>query len=159
TPLADTMLALLLARTIMAATSAGLFEALAGEPLTAQQVADRCNTDPRATEKLRYALAGTGYRRASARTYRLAPAARRWMLADSKISLRDATLHRYLDLQFMSHFEEYLRTGRPLDYHQTLSAEQWAIYQRGQLSHARLAAAEVALRAPVPRRARLMLDL
>lgn len=159
TPLADTMLALLLARTIMAATSAGIFEVLADGPLTAQQVAARCNTEPRATEKLLYALAGAGYVRASARSYRLAPVARRWLLADSKTSLRDATLHRYLDLQFMGHFEEYLRTGIPLDYHRTLSSEQWAVYQRGQLSHARLAAAEVALRAPLPRRARLMLDL
>lgn len=159
TPLADTMLALLLARTIMAATSAGIFEALADGPLSAQQVAERCGTDLQATEKLLYALAGAGYVRIDACAYSLAPVACRWLLADSKISLRDATLQRFLDLQFMSHFEEYLRTGIPLDYHRSLSDDQWEVYQRGQLSHARLAATEVALRAPVPRRARLMLDI
>jgi len=159
TPLADTAVALFLARAIMAATSLGIFEALAAGPLVPAEVAARCGADPRAIAKLLFALAGSDYVRVRGERYELAPVARRWMLTSSRYSLRDATLHRYLDLRLMEHMEEYLRTGRPTDYHETMSEEQWDLYQRGQRSHALLAAREIAWRVPAPRGARTMLDI
>jgi hypothetical protein len=51
TPIFDTMMAMMLARTIMVATKHGLFEALAPGPLTADEVAKLCKTHPRATEE------------------------------------------------------------------------------------------------------------
>ena len=44
TPLGDTHVAFMLARTIMVATKVGLFAALARQPATAPQVAQRCET-------------------------------------------------------------------------------------------------------------------
>ena len=93
-PLADTLGALLLARTVMTATKLGLFEALADGPLTAGQVASRCDSDPRATGKLLFALAGARYVRAENQRYALAPMARKWLLKASRTSLHDAVLHR-----------------------------------------------------------------
>jgi len=61
TPLAQTIMGMWLARTIMVGVKLGIFEALKGAPLTATQVAARCHTDPRATEKLLFALAGSDY--------------------------------------------------------------------------------------------------
>ena len=43
---------IMLARTVMAATKLDVFESLAPAPLTAEEVAQRCGTHPRATEKL-----------------------------------------------------------------------------------------------------------
>ena len=80
-----------MARTIMAATKLGIFEALASGPLPAHQVAAHCGTDPRATEKLLTALAGSGYVRAEHGQYALAPVARTWLLTDSQES-RVATM-------------------------------------------------------------------
>src|SRR5947209_346960 len=51
----------------MAATELGIFEALGSEPISATEVAERCSTDPRATEKLLFALAAAGYARAGRR--------------------------------------------------------------------------------------------
>ena len=42
TPLMDTLVALLLARTIMTAASVGIFQALDSQPLTADEIANRC---------------------------------------------------------------------------------------------------------------------
>jgi SAM-dependent methyltransferase len=169
TPLADTLVAIWLARSIMAATKLGVFDALADGPLEPNEVAARCGTDPRATAKLLGALVPTGYLRwqpdetatacRPAGRFALAPTARRWLLRGARRSLHDATLHRYLDWEFTEHFEQFVRSGEPLDFHATMTPEQWQIYQRGQRDHARLAADEVARRTRVPRGATAMLDV
>ncbi len=198
TPLLDTMVALLLARSVMAATKLGVFEALADGPLTARETAARCATDEDATAKLLSALVGARYvrvvparhapahlaRRAEIETppgihaegqagaaalmegdmslasrFALTPVARRWLLSSSAFPLGDAVQHRYLDLALLDHAEEYVRTGVPLDYHQTMDATQWDLYERGQRAHALLSSREVVWRTPLPRDARAMLDV
>jgi 2-polyprenyl-3-methyl-5-hydroxy-6-metoxy-1,4-benzoquinol methylase len=159
TPLADTMVALLLARTIMTATKLGIFEALEDGPLDASQVAKCCKTDERATRKLLFALAGTRYLQAKGDEYSLSPIARKWMLKSSPQSLHDATLQRYLDAALMEHAEEFLLTGEPVNFHDKMPPEQWEVYQRGQRSHALSAAPEVAQRTPVPPNPQQMLDI
>ena len=60
TPLMDTLVALLLAKTVMAATALGVFDVLEERPLTAFQVAEACNADLVAMEKLLRALCACG---------------------------------------------------------------------------------------------------
>lgn len=159
TPLADTMVALLLARAVMAGTSLGVFDALASGPLTAGEVAARCGADAGATDKLLFALAGARYLRRRGGRYSLAPVARKWLLADAPQSLRDAVLQRYLDARLLEHAEEFLRTGRPTDFHAKMTPAEWDVYQRGQRAHAVYSAPEVARRTPAPRDPRAMLDI
>ncbi|MDQ2733070.1 MAG: methyltransferase [Armatimonadota bacterium] len=158
-PLVDTLIAQLFARTIMAGTRMGIFDALERGPLSAPEVAAQCGTDPRATEKLLFALASSGYLHARGDQYRLAKVARKWLLRSSPGSLRDATLQRYLDLKLMDHAEDFVLTGRPADLHNSITPDEWELYQRGQRSHAIYAAPEVARRTPVARGARRMLDI
>lgn len=159
TPLADTMVALLLARALMAGTSLGLFDALAARPLSPADVAARCGTDARATEKLLFALAGARYLRFRGGLYSLAPVARRWLVSGEADSLRDAVLQRYFDARLLEHAEEFVRTGRPVDFHSKMTPEEWETYQRGQRAHAVYTAPEVARRTPAPRDPRRMLDV
>jgi ubiquinone/menaquinone biosynthesis C-methylase UbiE len=91
--------------------------------------------------------------------YALATVARRWLLASSPQSLRDAILHQFLDAQLIEHYEDFVLTGRPVNMHATMSPEQWGVYQRGMRSGANLYAPEVARRTPVPKGARDMLDI
>ena len=158
-PLADTMLAMLLSRTVVTGSGVGVFEALADGPRTPAEVAARCGTDPGATAKLLFALAGARYLREQDGRYGLTAMARRWMLPSAPHSLHDAILHRKLDTALMEHAETYLRTGIPTDFHTKLTPEEWAVYQRGQRAHALWSAAEVARRVPVPRGARTLLDI
>jgi hypothetical protein len=61
TPLMDTLVALLLAKTVIAATAVGIFDALEAEPLTAAEIAKSCGSDAKATEKLLRALFACKY--------------------------------------------------------------------------------------------------
>ena len=66
---------------------------------------------------------------------------------------------QFMDEQFIAQMESFVRTGAPIEIHEHMTPETWEIYQRGMRSGARLATPEVALRLPVPRDARAMLDI
>src|SRR6185312_393659 len=156
TPLLDTIIALLLARTVMVATRLGVFETMAGQSRRVEEVAEQCGTAPDATRKLLDALVGTGYLHVHDGRYSLAPVARRWLLKDSPRSLHDAILMQFMDEQFIAQMETFVRTGTPIEIHEHMTPETWDIYQRGMRSGARLTTPEVALRLPMPRHARTM---
>jgi SAM-dependent methyltransferase len=159
-PLLETHVAMMLARTIMAATRLGVFKALAKGPLLAQQVATHCGTDPCATEKLLTALAGSGYVRAEHGQYALAPVARTWLLKDSPQSLRDKMLFQQSEWEWISGYEEFVSNGRSRDLHRVLSDDEvWGSYQRAMRALASGSASEVARRTPVPVGARDLLDI
>lgn len=158
TPLIDTLVALLLAKTIMAATAIGIFHALEGEPLTIDEIAKRCASDPQGTTKLVWALFACRYLKYRGNLFSLAPLARRWLSRDCLNSLHSAILHRNLDLRFMN-FEEYVRYGKCQDFHSDLSPEDWQVYHYGQADHAAQMIAEVIDRIPLPPNASDLLDL
>jgi SAM-dependent methyltransferase len=158
-PLLHTQMAYTLARVIMAATQLGIFEALADQPASAAQIAERCSTDPRATEKLLFALAATGYARASDGGYALTPLSRKWLRRESPHCLADKLLLQFAEWDWLEHSEDYVRTGTPLELHDTLAGDQWGIYQRGMRALASSFASELARRLPVPKAARDMLDV
>ena len=160
TPLFDTMFTMLLARTIMVATKVGVFEALAAQSLAASEVASRCRTHAAPTTKLLNALVGAGYLRMVGERYSLAPVSRKWLLAGSDQSLYDNMLFRFLEWDIVGRYEEFVRTGVPLDVHRSVTSDaDWDLYQRGMRSLAGLSAPEVASRTPVPPNARDLLDI
>lgn len=158
TPFIDTF-AFLMARTLMAATKLGIFEALAGGPRAAAEIARQCGTHPEATRKLLDTLTSQGYLRQKAERYALPAFARKWLLKDSPSSLRDVILMRYVDWEWMSHMEQFITTGQPLDIHGTMSADDWGSYQRGMRALASVGVGETVRRTPVPAGARAMLDI
>lgn len=159
TPLLDTIVALLLARSVMVGVRLGVFEALADGPYTAAEVADRCGTHPQATDRLLSALAGAGYLRRVKYGFGLAPVARRWLLKGSAHSLYDAILLQFVDARLIEQTERFVRTGEAAHLHEALGADEWDVYQRGMRSGANIAAAELARRLPVPPGARDLLDI
>jgi ubiquinone/menaquinone biosynthesis C-methylase UbiE len=158
TPLMDTLVALLLAKTVIAATAIGIFDALEAGPLTAAEIAERCGSDRKATEKLVCALFACKYLRHRNNGFTLAPVSRRWLSRKAFRSLHSAILHRSLDLRFMN-FEEYVRFGKSQEFHAALSPEEWRIYHRGQADHAAQIIDEVIERIPLPCHAMDLLDL
>lgn len=158
-PLLETHIAMLLARAVMEGSRLGVFEALADGPLTAAEIAERCGGHPRATRKLLDALAGCEYLGYAEGRYSLTPMARKWLLPDSPQSLHDKMLLQFVEWDFIAHTGEYVRTGKPIDLHTSISQEEWGLYQRGMRSAASTWAPEVARRTPVPKGARDMLDI
>lgn len=159
-PLLDTQMAFTMARVIMAAAQLGVYEALRDGPATPADVALRCTTDRFATEKLLFALAGSGYVKASGDTYELTAVSRKWLLADSPHSLVDKLAFQILEWDFLAHSEEYVRTGQPLELHgAAMGPEGWDSYQRGMRAMANAISAEAVKRIPVPKGATRMLDI
>lgn len=147
-------------RTLMVATRVGIFDALADGPLTAVAVADRCDIDSRAAEKVMNLLVGMRYlRRSKGGPYRLTRLARTWLLEDGARSVRDAVLMKFLEWKWIDELEGFVRTGRPLDVHSTMSAEDWRLYQRGMRAQSGLLGGWLARRLPMPPNATTMLDI
>jgi SAM-dependent methyltransferase len=158
-PLLETHIAMLLARAVMEGSRLGIYETLAAGPLTAAEVAGRCGGHPQAIRKLLDALAGSGYLDFAAGRYSLTARARKWLLPDSPQSLHDKMLLQFVEWDFIAHTGEYLRTGKPIDLHRSISQQEWGLYQRGMRSASSTWAPEVARRTPVPKGAKDMLDI
>lgn len=147
-------------RALMVATRLGLFEAIGPAPLTAAAAAERCGVDGRATEKLMNLLVGMRYlRRSNDGRYRLTKVARRWLLDDSPNSVRDMVLMKFLEWEWISQLDAFVRTGEPLDVHSGMSADDWRLYQRGMRAQSGLLGNWLARRLPVPPNATTMLDI
>ena len=157
--LIDTHMSFMRARAIMIGVKLGIFDAVAAKALTAAEVASRCKTSPGATEKLMNALVGSGYLRFDRGTYALSAVARKWVTRDSPQSIRDKVLFEFIEWTLVEHFEDFVRTGQPLDMHGLLSEEEWGLYQRAMRALSGLVAPEIVRRTPMPRGATAMLDI
>lgn len=65
----------------------------------------------------------------------------------------------YLQWDWLGHLEDFVRTGEPVDIHDQLSDDGWALYQRGMASIARLTLPEVIWRVRLPAGATELLDV
>jgi SAM-dependent methyltransferase len=158
-PLLDTHAAMLLARTVMAGAELNLFDALAAGPLTAAEAAQSCNSAPEPTALLLDALVGCGYLRFRSGRFELRRRAKRWLLSTAPSSLRDKLLLQAAEWRWLESLEDFVRSGRPLDFHASMTAKERELYHRGMRALAGIAGREVARRIPVPAGARRMLDL
>jgi SAM-dependent methyltransferase len=157
--LIDTHAAMLLARTVMAGAEVKVFDALAERPLTAAETAAACDSDTTATALLLDALASCGYLRFRDGRFELTRRARHWLLSSGPSSVRDKLLLQVAEWRWLETLEGFVRTGRPLDFHASMTAEERELYHRGMRALAGVAAPEVARLVPLPRGARRMVDL
>ena len=159
TPTIETQASLVLARSIIVATKLGVFEALAPGGLTVQEIATQCSIHPGALQKLVNVLVNVGYLLRDRERYVLTPTTRKWLLKEGQHSVHDFVVSRLLAWEWLSHLEDFIRTGKPVQMHKEMSSDQWELYQRGMRSLASVSAAEVARRTPVPKDAHDMLDI
>jgi SAM-dependent methyltransferase len=158
-PLLDTQIAFTSARSIMAAAELGVFEALGAGEKTAQEVAASCATDPKATRQLLDCLVGIGYARWRDGKYGMMSAHRKWLLRDSPSSIINKLAFQVMEWDLVGKLEDFVRSGKPLDFHGTMSPEQWRTYQDGMRDVAANRAVDLAKRMPVPRAATRLLDI
>lgn len=147
------------ARAIVLATERGMFDALNAGPRTARAVASSCGTDARATEKLLNLLVTMRYLKSRDGAYRLRRHAKRWLVEGREGSVRDVVLMKRLEWRWIDQLDSFVREGRPLDVHATMTTEDWRDYQRGMRAQANMIAPLLARQVPVPSGARDMLDV
>jgi SAM-dependent methyltransferase len=158
-PLADTQAAFQFARIIMAASRAGLFEALQDGGRTAQEIAASRGTDTRATGKVLDALLAHGYLHYRRGRYELNRLSRKWLLADSPHTVVHKLDFQEIEWRWTEGFDQWLYDGTARDMHGTLSPEEWRRYQWGMRDLSTAPAKELAWRAPMPKAAKTLLDI
>jgi SAM-dependent methyltransferase len=157
--LVDTHAAMLLSSTLNAAAELGLFDALAARPLTAEEAAAACSAAARPTALLLDALESSGYLRFKDGRFALTSRARPWLLSTDPSSIRDKLLLQAIEWRWMEELADFIRSGRPLEFHGSMSDDERALYHRGMRALAGIAGREVAKRVPIGRHARRMLDI
>jgi SAM-dependent methyltransferase len=157
--LLDTHAAMLLARTVMAGAELGVFDVLATQPLTAQEIAEACGSAPVPTALLLDALAACGYLQVKDGRFGLTRRTRCWLLSANPSSVRDKLLLQIVEWRWLETLEQFVRSGRPLDFHDAMTSEERSLYHRGMRALSGVAGREVARRVPVRHDGRRMLDL
>jgi hypothetical protein len=159
-PVIDVLFGPLKARAIMAGVSLGIFQAIGGGEHTAADLARTLGLDGEALELLLRTLVVCDYLIQRGDRFALSSMARRTMIEGGSMSLVGYLRFNYAQWGFIGHLEELVRTGRGLDFHETMTAaDQWRDYQRGMLELARFDASVVADRVPVRKNATSLLDL
>ncbi|HEX9038394.1 MAG TPA: class I SAM-dependent methyltransferase [Ktedonobacterales bacterium] len=158
-PIIEAFLPIVLARSIMAATTLGIFPALAAGPLSADAVAQTLNTDPRATATLLGTLESAGYLRERGGNYALTRKSRVWLLPSGASDVSPYIRFNYLQWDWMSQLERFVRTGAPIDFHETLAPDQWRDYEQGMVAIARQTLPEIVWRVAIPAQATTLLDI
>jgi 2-polyprenyl-3-methyl-5-hydroxy-6-metoxy-1,4-benzoquinol methylase len=159
-PLLDALFGLVKTRSIMAGASLGIFEALRDGPRTSADIATALQLNAEALELLLRALVVCEYLVQQGDGFALSPLGRKTMIEGSPMQLVGYMKFTYEQWTFVEHLEELVRTGRGVDFHETMQApESWQHYQQAMLEVARLQAPVIASHVPVAAGATRLLDL
>jgi hypothetical protein len=159
-PLIDITFGVLKARIIMAGVHLGVFQGLAQQPRTHEQLAAALKLDAPCLELLLRCLVFAGYLEVQGDDYALSALARNTMIAGAKRELTGFAEWHYTQWEFVGHLEELIRTGEGVDFHTTMTDhDAWGHYQKAMLEMARFDAPVLARHVPVRKGATRLLDL
>jgi ubiquinone/menaquinone biosynthesis C-methylase UbiE len=145
---------------LVAAVRTGITARLAKGHATADKVAADLGLDPLPTRLLLDCLRSTGHVTARAGTYRLSRSARRWLDPASPLSVAGYVAGTADYWPWWAGLDETVRTGTSSGSHEAPPDDAyWRRYMTGQMELARLSAAEIARRLPLPPRPRALLDI
>ncbi len=158
-PIMDTHIAFIEARAIMTAAELGIFEALGKEHKTSEQISDKTNTHPATTRILLDCLTGIGYLKWRNNSYALRPKYYKWLLQEYPSNLIGKLRFQLIEWNWMTHLEDHIRTGNPLELHSAIKDAEWTKYQDGMRDIAVNSAKELPGKIKLPDRATKMLDI
>jgi 2-polyprenyl-3-methyl-5-hydroxy-6-metoxy-1,4-benzoquinol methylase len=158
-PLVDTQVAFNAARAIMAAAELGIYGALGKNSKTVEQVIESTHTDFTATKNLLDCLVGVGYLRWKNGNYSIRPRYYKWLLKEYPSNLIGKLRFQLIEWDWMAKLEDYVRTGKPLNFHSSMKSEEWAHYQAGMRDLSVNTARELAGKLKMPKGASHMLDI
>jgi protein-L-isoaspartate O-methyltransferase len=145
---------------LIAAVRTGITARLAEGQATAAKVAADLGLDPLPTRLLLDCLRSAGHVTERAGRYRLSRSARRWLDPASPLSVAGYVAGTADYWPWWQGLDQAVRTGTSSGSHTVPPADPyWRRYIGGQLELARLSAAEVARKLPLPGRPHALLDI
>lgn len=159
-PMMDSLVSIMKARGLMAAVRLGVFESLKSGSRTAADIALEKNLDPKSLELLLRGMVWAGYAVWTGGVFSLSRLGRSSMVEGGSQELFGFVRWNYKQWEMVENLEETIRTGKGVDFHERMtSTEDWRWYQKAMLEIANIDAKTLALRVPVPRGARRMIDV
>jgi SAM-dependent methyltransferase len=157
---ADAWGGMALSAVMVAAVRSGITSRLAAGHATAAEVAADLGLDPLPTRLLLDCLRSTGHVAERSGRYRLSRSARRWLDPASPLSVAAYVAGAADYWPWWAGLDETVRTGTTSGSHGAPPGDAyWRRYMMGQRELARLSAAEVARKLPLPARPRALLDI
>ena len=157
---ADAWGGMALSGVVIAAVRTGITSRLAAGPATAAEIAADLGLDPLPTRLLLDCLRSTGHVAERTGRYRLSRSARRWLDPASPLSVAGYVAGAADYWPWWAGLDETVRTGKSTGSHDAPPDDAyWRRYMTGQRELARLSAAEVARKLPLPASPRALLDL
>jgi SAM-dependent methyltransferase len=145
---------------LVAAVRTGITARLAQGHATADKVAADLALDPLPTRLLLDCLRSAGHVTERAGRYRLSRSARRWLDPAASLSVAGYIAGTADYWPWWAGLDETVRTGTSSGSHDAPSGDAyWRRYMTGQMELARLSAAEIARRLPLPPSPRALLDI
>jgi SAM-dependent methyltransferase len=157
---ADAWGGMALSGVVVAAVRSGITSRLAAGHATAAEVAADLGLDPLPTRLLLDCLRSTGHVAERSGRYRLSRGARRWLDPASPLSVAGYVAGTADYWPWWAGLDESVRTGTSSGSHGARPDDAyWRRYMAGQQELARLSAAEVARKLPLPASPRALLDI
>jgi hypothetical protein len=159
-PMIDLLFGPLKAGILMAGATLGVFEALRDGRRGSYDLARALGLDGPAVELLLRALVHVKYLRQRGDAFELSALGRSTMIAGAQHELTGFARWSETQWTHVETLEAFVRTGRGLDVHQTLTGEgKWRDYQRAMLEAARYDTATLIRLVPVSAAATRLVDL
>lgn len=150
TPLVHITFGMGYARSVVAATRLGVFDAIAKDDADAAGLAERLECSPVGMEALLNCLTGFGLLARDQGRYTCTPVVTKWVLEDAENSMKAAVLFLGYCQEMLWGLEDAIRTGEIERLHdRDLSPEFWDAYMRALASFARLLGKEIVRRVDV----------
>lgn len=160
TPLAYSHFGFQMSKILMEAVDQGVFEAIGLNKLSVDEVCIKTNLNKRALTSLLGVLASMGLVRETEGLLKLTYEAKKWLLKDSPHSLYWMILFdNRVCYKWMEYTGDFLKTGKGLQYHESLNEEEWYLYQKAMEAIASSTAKEAARKTRMPAGAKNMLDI
>ncbi|MGA0560464.1 class I SAM-dependent methyltransferase [Larkinella sp. VNQ87] len=159
-PLLHAQIFPIVGKAVLEAADKGVFEAVSEGHQTVAEVATHCRLHPKALRELLDLLVVLKYLHYRNGRYTLTRISKRWVLQENQESVFGMMVfNNRVVWPWLEQLGRYLQTGEGIQYHDHLTSEQWTYYQNAMLAATGTEAKEFGRKAPVPKTARLMLDI
>jgi SAM-dependent methyltransferase len=159
-PLLHVQMYFVMAKAVMEAAEAGVFEAISNGKKTPSAIAEACGLHPRPLSQLLTLLVSMEYLRFENEEFSMTSMAKKWIAPDSPHSVHAiAVYNNQVAWDWVSNLGDYLRTGKGMESLEVFGESQWKLYQDAMYAVAKSEIREFEKRIPIPRFAKRLLDI
>ncbi len=160
TTLVEAIYGATLCKILVVGTRLGIFDVLIKGGMTADEIANATDCDPKALRTLLNALNGFGLLARRQGRYSNSRKAVKWFTKSSSSSIRDSVLFISVIVEMLENMEQTIKIGKAENFHYLNKSPQfWETYLRGLASFAPISSREIVRKSRLSRKPQRLLDI